>query len=490
MRERIKDELSENMAKTIIVPETILNYKVSFKEMILLNKAYALMLAKTGIVDKESVKKILEGLAYVEETLKPEDLSAKFEDLYFNVEKVMIDKIGGVGGKIHAGRSRNDINTTNIRMEIRKTVWPILDELVALQELLIQKAEENKDAVMTGYTHFQPGQPITLGHYYMAFYKALVRDFYRIKNAYDNLNICPFGAAALAGTSFPVDRQMLCDLLGFDEIMENSLDCIASRDYMLQLLSAYAIMSVNFSRIAEDMDFWATFENGIFDVPGEIACCSSIMPQKKNPVAIEYIKGKSAHSVGALVSSIVSTKGISYSNNMDVYEATTFYWEGLDQLKQMMCAMKETVTYATLRRDVAAQKAAENYCTVTSLADLMVKDYGLSFRDAHHIVGTMVGIIIENGSGIKGITPELVKQESKKLLGYELDISAEEIHSMLDPFKNVQSKQGIGGPSTESVEKMIQNAKVSLKEENAWLKGAKDHVQSAYAKLEAEVAKF
>jgi argininosuccinate lyase len=444
------------------------------------------MLAKTGIIDKESAKQIFDGLAYVGKTLKVGDLSGKYEDLYFNVEKALFAKIGKVGGKLHAGRSRNDIHATMARMEVRKTVWTILREISAFQALLIRKAEENKDAVLTGYTHFQPGQPITLAHYYMAVCIALARDYERIRQAYATLNLSPYGAAAFAGSSFPVDRQLLCDLLGFDQVMENSLDCIASRDYVLQLLSAYAIMATNISRVAEDLYFWATFENGILDIGGEIAICSSIMPQKKNPVSLEYARSKAAHTIGTAVSSMTVLKGAPFSNNMDIFEAPTLYWEGLNQLRQSLTSLSLTVEHSQLRRDVATRKAGENFCTVTSLADYMVKHHGLSFVEAHHIVGNIVAIIIENGSGIPGITPELLKVQSQEVLGYSLELSAEQIAGVLDPFNNVQTKQGIGGPSIESVTRMLTNARATLEAEVSWLEQAEQKVQSAYQRLESE----
>lgn len=490
MRERIKIELSDKFSSMVLLPEITNDYRVAFKEMILLNKAYAIMLARVKIIDIESAKKILEGLSFVEKNLKPDDLNGKLEDFYFNVENALLNRIGKVGGKLHAGRSRNDIHATIGRMSIRKTVWKVFDDVVALQELLLKKVEENKDSVMTGYTHFQPGQPITLAHYYLAIYSALVRDFSRIKSAYENLNMSPLGVAAFAGSSFPVDRQLLCDLLGFDKIMENSLDCIASKDYILQLLAAYSIMAVNISRMAEDMYFWSTYENGILDPGGEISICSSIMPQKKNPVSLEYAKSKAAHTIASLNSSLIVLKGISYSNTMDIFEASTMYWEGLEQLRQAICSISETVAYSKLRREIAARKAAENLCTVTSLVDYMVKHCEISFTEAHHIVGRMIAIITEDGTMIKGITPELIKRESEAVLGYKIKISADQINGVLDPFNNVESKQGIGGPSTKSVTKMLENAKDSLNEEKIWFKNAKAHVQEAYMNLEIEQAKI
>lgn len=255
MRESIKTEMSPAFAE-IMLDSCVNDYRRSFDEMILLNKAYAVMLADKEIIDKASAVAIIDGLEHVRQTLRAEDLKGSLEDFYYNIERAMFDKVGAkVGGRLHCGRSRNDVHATEGRMEVRKTVWAVAKQVADLQELLLEKAAENIDAVMTGYTHWQPGQPITLGHYYMAIFQALSRDFKRIQHAYENVNQSPYGAAAAFGTGFDIDRQELADLLGFDSVLENTLDCIASKDYINELMAAYSILAVNLSRMAEDMYF-------------------------------------------------------------------------------------------------------------------------------------------------------------------------------------------------------------------------------------------
>lgn len=489
MRESIKVDMSPKYTDAVTLPGIVHDYQVGFSEMILLNEAYAVMLADRGILDRQSADKIVDGLKYVEETLKPGQLKGEWEDFYFNVERPMFQRIGSeTGGRLHCGRSRNDIHATIQRMEIRKTVWPVLDELLDFQKLLLEKAAENTDAVMTGYTHWQPGQPITLGYYYMAVFSGLSRDFRRIKSAYENLNQSPYGAAAFAGTGFDIDRQQLSDLLGFDSVMENCLDSIAAKDYIVELLAAYSALAVDISRMAEDMYFWATFENGILELGGEVANCSSIMPQKRNPTTLEQAKSKSSHVIGNLMAAITTLKSAPYTNVMDIFETPTPYFESLDQLHQQMVCISETVKYTKLRRENAVKKASENLCTVTSLADHWVKKHGISFTQAHDIVGNIVSIVLDNGKLIPGITPELVRQESKKALGWEIEMTERELQSVLDPSENVQSKVGFGGPSTASVERMIETARKQLEEEAAWTAAAKAHVAGAYAALEQKVA--
>lgn len=490
MRESIKVPLSKEFA-SIMLDGTINDYNRSFDEMILLNKAYAVMLADKGIIDKGSAAAIVDGLEQVHQTLKPEDLRGDLEEFYFNVERAMFDKVGAkVGGRLHTGRSRNDVHATEGRMEVRKTVWDVADQVAELQELLLAKAEENIDAVMTGYTHWQPGQPITLGHYYMALFQALTRDFKRIQNAYGTVNQSPYGAAAAFGTGFDIDRQELADLLGFDSVLENTIDCIAAKDYINELLAAYSIMAVNLSRAAMDMYFWASFENGILEIGGEVAICSSIMPQKRNPCTLEYTRGKAGMTIGGLNASLMNLKSSPYTNVQDIFEVPTPYFTSLSELKMQITAFSQSVKYSSLRRERAVKQASENLCTVTSLADYWVNKHGISFTEAHDIVGNIVSIIVENGTLIPGITPELVKEESKKSLGWEIEMTAEELKSVLDPTLNVESKVGIGGPSSSSVRAMIEHGKQTMAAERAWLTGVTDKVKAAYAKLDEKIAEL
>ena len=488
MRESIKTEIVKEFAD-IMLDACVNDYNRSFDEMILLNKAYAVMLVDRGILDRESALTIIDGFEQVHQTFRPEDLKGSLEEFYFNIERAMFEKVGAeIGGRLHCGRSRNDIHATEGRMEIRKTVWDIAKSVADLQELLLEKAAENTDAVMTGYTHWQPGQPNTLAHYYMAVFQALSRDFTRIRHAYENVNQSPYGAAAAFGTGFDTDRQELADLLGFDSVLENTLDCIASRDYINELLAAYSIMAVNISRMAEDMYFWSTFENGILEIGGEIAICSSIMPQKRNPCTLEYARSKSGVTIGSLNASLFTLKGVPYTNNMDIFEVASAYFTAIRELKMQMSALSQSVKYSRLRRERAVKQAGENLCTVTSLADYWVKKYGISFTEAHDIVGNIVAVILQDNSLIDGITPELVQKESQKSLGWEIRMTPEELRSVLDPTMNVESKTGVGGPSTVSLNAMLEHGRQTVLAERAWIDQAVGQVKTAYAELEKKIA--
>lgn len=485
MRESIKAVMSERFANEVVRKEIVNDFHVALPDMIRLNIAFAVSLAENDLLDQESAGAIISGFHYVEEHMTEDDVKGELEDFYFNVERRMFEKIGNaIGGRLHLGRSRNDIAAVLNRMAARRSVWEVLELLIELQTLLLKKAEENTDTVITGYTHFQPGQPITLGHYYTALNNALSRDYVRIRNAYQNVNRSPYGAAAFAGTSFPVDREGLATLLGFDSVLENTLDCISARDYYLELASAFSIMATNINRAAEDLYFWATFENGILEVGGEVAVCSSIMPQKRNPVSLEMARAKSAHIIGGQAAITTLLKGTSFSNTMDLFEIPLPYWQMINQVKQMLICMIESITYCRVNKERAVRQAGENLCTVTSLADYMVKQYQISFTDAHDIVGNIVSIVLEEQSLIGGFTAERIAKESEKVLGFAIYMEEDEILSVLDPRRNVETKVHIGGPSRASVQSMIQSGTQNVKNESEELLRMKKTVEDAYVVLE------
>lgn len=485
MRESIQVSMSKRFADDVVRNEILNDFNVAMPDMVRLNVAYAVSLAENNMLDQASAGAIISGFRYVQEHMKPEDIKGELEDFYFNVERQMFKKVGNkTGGKLHLGRSRNDVSAVLNRMAARRSVWEVLELLVELQTILLEKAEENKDTVITGYTHFQPGQPITLGHYFTALNSALSRDFIRICNAYANANRSPYGAAAFAGTSFPIDREGLCKLLGFDSVLENTLDCISARDYYLELSSAFSILATNISRCAEDLYFWATFENGILEVGGEIAVCSSIMPQKRNPVSLEMARAKAGHIIGGLTTITTILKGTSFSNTMDLFEIPLPYWQMISQVKQMLVCMIESITYCRIRKDRAVRQAAENLCTVTSLADYMVKQYGISFTDAHDIVGNIVAQVLEDQTLIAGFTQERIANESQKILNRSIYMTEDEIQSVLDPCRNVETKVHAGGPSRASVENMIRSGRSIINDEVAKLSSMRKQVEDAYDILE------
>lgn len=494
--------MSDYYKNEIELPLLLDDYDHLFEEELRVQRAYAVMLIKSGMISPADGKKIIEGLEYVRDNLKREDLNVDYEDLYFNVQHCLVEKVGiEVGGRLHMGRSRNDIGSTLNRMIVRKSTLSVIKNLIVLQRELAAKAKKEKDVVITGYTHTQPAQPTCMGHYYTAVFSALSRDFDRLKAAFANTNKSPYGTAASLGATFPVDRQLLADLLGFDGVLENSLDCIASKDFLLEAEMAYVNMGITLSRLAQDLYMWSTYEFGLLEFGGQIAVCSSIMPQKKNASGIEYAKSKAGHPIGTLASTLAALKNIPFTNCIDIHEALWYYGSGVTETNKILGVVTECLKYSNINRRKAYEAAKNNFCTVTGLADELVRRFGISFDQAHHIVGTMVGevtaanscigasecadscVLPSAASGINGMTSELLKAVSEEYLGKKLELSDEEIEAVLDPYNNVQAKITYGGPQKASVEKMIEEAEARVAEEESWLKTAAERIEAGYARL-------
>lgn len=491
MRERISEPMSDYYKNEVELPLLLDDYDHLLIEELLVQRAYAVMLTKAGILSTKEGKKIIEGLEYVKTNLKREDLNIDNEDLYFNVQHCLVEKIGiEIGGKLHMGRSRNDIGSTLNRMIVRKTILSVTEDLIALQEELLRKAREEQDVIMTGYTHTQPAQPTCMGHYYTAIFSALIRDFERLKAAFQNTNRSPYGTAASLGATFPIDRELLAGLLGFDDVLENSLDCIASKDFLIEAETSYVNMGITLSRFAQDLYVWSTYEFGLLEFGGQVAVCSSIMPQKKNASGIEYAKSKVAHPIGSLVSTLCTLKNIPFTNCIDIHEALWYYRSGVTEIKKVLGVLKECLKYSHINKERAYKAASENFCTVTALADYLVKTFGISFDQAHHIVGEMVGEATEKSEGIAGMTPELLERVSKAYIGRPFKMSNLEMKNVLDPYYNVQSKVTYGGPQKTSVAHMIQKADENLQNEKAWITQQKEKIEECYRKLGEEERKI
>lgn len=483
--ERIQAEISEFYANEVLLPTTLVEYDQGFKEMILLNKAHAVMLMEAQIIEKQAAALILEGLDRVWRELKRDDLDGAYEELYFNVQKSLFDRIGiEVGGKLHTGRSRNDIYATLTRMEVRRSLWEVMQRVIDLQQVLIAGAAEEIETVITGYTHRMPAQPITIGHFFLGVSNAFQRDFIRLQNAYRCTNMSPYGSAALAGTGFAINRQRQCELLGFEKVLINSLDGVGARDFILEAESAFAIMMSNLSRVAQDLYVWSGDEFGVY-VPGSpVSLISSIMPQKKNPDSLEMAEGKAGHSLGSLVSAFSAIKNTPFSFSQDLLEASVMYWEGHSQTLQALGLLCETIKCSTFNRQRALYLAQNNFSTVTALADFLVQKFKIPFWQAHDIVGDMVRRVYDSGRLMEGLTSRLLKDVAQEIFQLDLEVGNEEIQACLDPAKNVQAKISEGGPGRESVEQMLGAANAYLLEEKSWLQKEMKRVESAYQQID------
>src|SRR5208282_5745290 len=365
-----------------------------YRQDIAASKAHAAMLAKTGIITAQDAKRIAHGL----DTILSEIEAGKFafkralEDIHMNVESRLAELIGPAAGRLHTARSRNDQVALDFRLWVRDAIDGIDAALAAYQRALAEKALKHAASVMPGFTHLQPAQPVTFGHHLLAYVEMFSRDHSRLRDARTRLNESPLGAAALAGTSFPIDRAMTAKALGFDRPTANSLDSVADRDFVLETLGAAAICAVHLSRLAEEIVLWATPQFGFAGLSDKFSTGSSIMPQKRNPDAAELIRGKTGRIIGALNALLIVMKGLPLAYSKDLQEDKEGTFDALHSLSLCIAAMTGMV--GDLTPDLKRMKtvAGLGYATATDLADWLVRTLNLPFREAHHITGRLVAI--------------------------------------------------------------------------------------------------
>src|SRR5271167_4968005 len=365
-----------------------------YRQDIAASKAHAAMLAKQGIITAQDAKRIAHGL----DTILSEIESGKFafkralEDIHMNVESRLAELAGPAAGRLHTARSRNDQVATDFRLWVRDAIDAIDVKLAAYQRALAEKALQHAGTVMPGFTHLQPAQPVTFGHHLLAYVEMAGRDRGRFADARARLNESPLGAAALAGTSFPIDRAMTAKALGFARPMANSLDAVADRDFVLETLSACAITAVHLSRFAEEIVIWSSPLVGLVRLSDKFTTGSSIMPQKRNPDAAELVRAKTGRVVGALVGLLLVLKGLPLAYSKDMQEDKEGLFDALETLSLSLSAMTGMV--GDLTPDAKRMKAAAGagYATATDLADWLVRKLGMPFREAHHVTGRIVGV--------------------------------------------------------------------------------------------------
>ena len=467
MRGRIKSELSYEMCEYIGKPAITEENARSFGNMSELNYAHVLMLMDQKIIDKVDGIKILKALHEIYNAgASAIEIHPEYEDYYFNIEKIVIAKAGmEVGGKMHTARSRNDLGTTLLRMNARDAVMRVIPRLVKLEKVILKMAAENQNTIMTGYTHMQPAQPISLGYYLCAVAQTLERDIQRLEAALERMNYCTLGSCAFAGTSFPVDRQKVASDLGFYGPVYNSMDAIAARDYIQELTAAYTILSTNLSRLCADFYYWSTDEFGYFELDDSFAVCSSIMPQKKNPVPFEYVRAKSGHMLAAFTSVTMALKGIAFGHNRDGGgEAPHMFWDATDQMVASLELLSGTLSTINVRKERMLYRVNANFCTVTELADRLVKEEGMPFRVAHEIVAEVVCNCVENGKTCLDIDSALLDRYAEQHAGRKLGWDDAKIRYTLDAESSVLGKHSYGACAPEECSAMIETVSKNVQD--------------------------
>jgi len=448
--ERRPDELMTRINASIRFDKRL------WREDIAASRAHAAMLREQGIVSAADAAAILEGLDQIAAEYERDGVpeSVDLEDIHMTVEHRLGELIGPAAGRLHTARSRNDQVATDFRLWVRSACDEAVDAIRDLERVLVERAEEHAETVMPGFTHLQVAQPVTLGHHLMAYYEMLRRDVSRFTDARARMNESPLGAAALAGTGFPVDRHATADALGFERPTSNSLDSVSDRDFALDYLSATAQLSLHLSRLAEELIIWASSPFGFVRLSDEFSTGSSIMPQKRNPDAAELVRGHSGRILGTLTSLMVTMKGLplAYSKDMQDDKEPVFEARDLVMLSlQALAGMVETVEFVPDRMRAAA---AQGYSTATDLADWLVREADVPFREAHHITGSAVKAAEERGLELADLPLNLLQSIDARI--------DQRVYDVLSVDASVRSRTSYGGTAPRNVREQIAAAKEQL----------------------------
>lgn len=488
---RLKQPLAKEVLQHLFLPRLNREFFANFEMLTQVNLAHLLMLHEQGILDHDASQRLAQALLVMQaEGPHVVELDAAREEAYFNYEAHLIKAVGQeLGGRLHTARSRNDIGATIDRIRARDFAARIGAALIGVSQAALAQAERYADCVMPGYTHMQAAQPITYGYYLSALVDAWSRDIGRLAHALETADASPLGACALAGTSFPIDRGTTSALLGFSGPLANALDSVASRDFALELSATLSIMMITCSRMVQDFYIWSTPEFGYLTFPDSIASTSSIMPQKKNPAVLEYLRGKTGHLIGLTSAALSTVKSTHFTHSGDSSrESTRTCWESCEEALKALELMQLLVEQVAPNRDRMAARAADDFSTVTDLADLLVRRADASFRDAHHIIGAVVRQALEAGLPARAITPAMITSAAAEQLGRPVTLDEADIAACLDPVRNVAARQSLGGPAPQSVRARLAEQRARLALQQAAIDTAQQRAADAQGVLQRQAA--
>ncbi|QNU68266.1 argininosuccinate lyase [Ruminiclostridium herbifermentans] len=426
-----------------------------YKHDILGSIAHANMLGKCGIISTEESTLIQNTLKAILSDIEAGKIEFEIdaEDIHMNIEKILISRIGDTGKKLHTGRSRNDQVALDIRMYLKDEINIIKDMLVNLENTIIKISEDNLDTILPGYTHLQRAQPITFAHHMMAYFEMFKRDIGRLSDCYSRMNVLPLGSGALAGTTYPLDRYMVANELGFNDVTQNSLDGVSDRDFAIELLSCLSILMMHMSRLSEEIILWSSHEFGFVELDDAYSTGSSIMPQKKNPDVAELARGKTGRVYGSLMTMLTVMKSLPLAYNKDMQEDKEAIFDAVDTVKMCLPVFSNMLATMKLRKTNMYKAAQGGFTNATDIADYLVKK-GIPFRSAHEIIGKMVLYCIENNKAIDDMSMEEFKGFSEKI--------EDDVYTEISLEKCVAGRKLPGGPAGETVLKAIENAKMFI----------------------------
>lgn len=455
MRDNIlrRGRFSKTPEEKVMKYTTSLDYdKEIFESDILCSIAHTKMLIERGIIPEEEGKKIIEELKKIlEEGIEALDLDPSLEDIHMVIERELIGRLGeDVAGKMHTGRSRNDQVATDIRIALREKVLLILKKLIDLEKTLLSLAEYHRETLFVGYTHLQHAQPTTYGHHLLSYVSMLERDIQRLLEGYKRINISPLGCGAMATTGFNIDRERTMELLGFEGLIENSMDGVSTRDFILETMAALSILGTNLSKICEELILFSTYEFRVVELSDVYTSTSSIMPQKKNPDVAEIARAKLSTLNGNLITVLTILKALPNTYNRDLQEVTPYLWQSVYTVLDTLDMIEGMIKTLKINMERMRELVGSNYSTATELADTLVRECNISFRSAHGIVGEAVRRAIEEGKDLADVIEEILER-------YNLKLEREKIERALDPMENVKVRKVIGGPAPEEVRRAIRS---------------------------------
>jgi argininosuccinate lyase len=491
MESKVSRRLTEPLAKEILEhvfgPRIARDFEKQFGYLTDVNQAHLLMLHKTALVSPDVARKLARGLLQMEaDGPAAVELDPAKEDPYFNYEAKLMSLTGrDVGGRLHMARSRNDIAPTIDRMRARSAVLDVIEAVARVRKAALERARKYTDAVMPGYTHMQPAQPITFGFYLSAVAEPLGRDMDRLHAALPRIDANPLGAGALAGTRFPIDRGVTAAALGFSSVVPNTLDAVATRDFAWEAMSAMAMIALVWGRVAQDFYVWSTPEFGLLTFPDRVASTSSIMPQKKNPAVLEYLKGKSSHVIGLLTTSLIAVKGTNFTHTADSSrESMRSFWECAEETLRCLALFELIVSAVEPDRETMLQRI--EFSAATDLADGLVAEAGMSFRDAHHVVGGLVRLALDSHKSANELTSEMLDRAAVDVVGTRVGWPDEKVREYLDPVESVNARRN-GGPAPSEVNLGVERQLNHLESVMASVIATRQRLASAREQMKRDV---
>jgi argininosuccinate lyase len=426
------------------------------KEDIAGSMAHVQMLGECGIIPAEDAEKIKAGLLEIKKMVDQNEVEflVEDEDIHMNIEKLLIEKIGPVGGKLHTGRSRNDQVATDMHLYLRTKTTELIKLLEDVQESLLVQAKENVNTLIPGYTHLQRAQPVSFAHHLMAYFWMFERDKERLVDSLKRVNWLPLGSGALAGTTFPINRERVAEILGFETIYPNSMDAVSDRDFILEFLSIGAIIMTHISRFSEELVIWSSQEFQFVELDDSFCTGSSIMPQKKNPDVPELLRGKTGRTYGNLIGLLTVLKGLPLAYNKDLQEDKEGMFDTVETLEGSLLLLAPMIETMTVNKDIMRKAINNDFSNATDIADYLVRK-GLPFRDAHEVIGKIVLYAIQQGKFLLDLSFEEYQEFSP--------LFEEDIYKVLAPEHVVAVRNSFGGTSPEQVLKQIELGECKIK---------------------------